>query len=145
MIRYDTVCYAMDLFLVAFLLPLSLYVFCYSVLCFASLWFACFFASSDCICWAFDCFGFALLFVVHLFVCFVCFFDFDLHIALLRFDSLFVTSLCCVVLSLALIRFAFGSHCPPRRPNGPTAQRAEVPRPERPTGQRAEGRFHPFN
>ena len=148
-VNLDTLCYGMLCYgpvSGSFPFAFFLYVFCYSVLCFASLCFACYFASSDCICWAFDCLGFALLllrfallFVLHLFVCFVCFFYFDLHIALLRFDSLFVASLCCVVLSLALIRFAVGSHCPPRRPNGPTAQRAEVPRPERPTGQRANG------
>ena len=35
----------------------------------------------------------------------VCFFEFDWHIALLRFDSLFVAMHCCFVLCLALLRF----------------------------------------
>ena len=92
----------------------------------------------------------------------VCFFDFDLHIALLRFDSLFVAMHCCAVLCLTLLRFCCCFALPtktdqrpnsptarrsPRR-NGPTGQRANGPttqQPNNPTTQRPEGRFHPFN
>ena len=54
-----TVCYAMVHFVVAALL-LLFYVLCYSVLSISSLWFACSFASSDCVCCAFACLGFAV-------------------------------------------------------------------------------------
>jgi len=137
LIRYATVCYALVHFVVAVLLlllfrasfrsalPFALrrmnafvgLLLVMALLCFASVCFA---------------FCFAPLCLV------VCFFDFDLHIALLRFDSLFVAIHCCFVLCLALLRFCCCFALPTKtdqRPNSPRARRS--PRRKHPTGQRA--------
>ena len=142
----DTLCYGM-LCYGAFCCRCPLAV---AIPCFVSLCFATCFASYECVCWAFACHGFALLCFGLL--CFLfctsllgCLFFLSLIgilpcFALIHFSLLFIAALCCAWLCFVS---AVVSHCPPKRANGPTAQRPEccpagtTERANGPTGQRA--------